>query len=151
MLPPLSEQCKIAEILGVWDESIDLLEKLIGRIRSRKQGSSQQLLTGKKHFNESDIKSSFSIRSSYFESKLGELPDDWNIINLPDVLYFQEGAGAQNHQFTQSDVKLLTGSNIQKAELTLNNTSRYIDEDEAYDKYKHFLVDAGDLVIASSI
>ncbi len=148
--PPLLEQCKIAEVLGVWDESIDLLERLIGRVRSRKQGLMQQLLTGKKRFKEFDIQSSFSIRSSYFESKLGKLPDDWNIVNLPDVLYFQEGPGVQNHQFTQSGVKLLNGSNIQKAELILDNTSRYIDEDEAYGKYKHFLVDAGDLVIASS-
>jgi type I restriction enzyme, S subunit len=52
LLPPLLEQCKIAEVLGVWDESIDLLEKLIGRVRSRKQGLMQQLLTGKKRFKE---------------------------------------------------------------------------------------------------
>ncbi len=50
--PPLLEQCKIAEILGVWDEAIDLLERLIGRVRSRKQGLMQQLLTGKKRFKE---------------------------------------------------------------------------------------------------
>jgi type I restriction enzyme, S subunit len=52
MFPPLLEQCRIAEILGVWDESIDLLERLIGRVRSRKQGLMQQLLTGKKRFKE---------------------------------------------------------------------------------------------------
>jgi type I restriction enzyme, S subunit len=52
MFPPLLEQCRIAEVLGVWDESIDLLEKLIGRVRSRKQGLMQQLLTGKKRFKE---------------------------------------------------------------------------------------------------
>ena len=45
--PPLSEQCRIAEVLGVWDESIDLLERLIGKTRSRKQGLMQQLLTGR--------------------------------------------------------------------------------------------------------
>jgi type I restriction enzyme, S subunit len=50
--PPLLEQCRIAEVLGVWDESIDLLERLIGRVRSRKQGLMQQLLTGKKRFKE---------------------------------------------------------------------------------------------------
>jgi type I restriction enzyme, S subunit len=52
IIPPLLEQCKIAEMLGVWDESIDLLERLIGRVRSRKQGLMQQLLTGKKRFKE---------------------------------------------------------------------------------------------------
>ena len=52
VLPPLLEQCRIAEVLGVWDESIDLLERLIGKTRSRKQGLMQQLLTGKKRFKE---------------------------------------------------------------------------------------------------
>jgi type I restriction enzyme, S subunit len=52
LLPPLLEQCRIGEMLGVWDESIDLLERLIGRVRSRKQGLMQQLLTGKKRFKE---------------------------------------------------------------------------------------------------
>ena len=52
LLPPISEQCRIAEVLGVWDESIDLLEKLVGKTRSRKQGLMQQLLTGKKRFKE---------------------------------------------------------------------------------------------------
>ena len=51
-LPPLLEQFRIAEVLGVWDESIDLLEKLVGKTRSRKQGLMQQLLTGKKRFKE---------------------------------------------------------------------------------------------------
>jgi type I restriction enzyme, S subunit len=52
LIPPILEQCRIAEMLGVWDESIDLLERLIGRVRSRKQGLMQQLLTGKKRFKE---------------------------------------------------------------------------------------------------
>jgi type I restriction enzyme, S subunit len=52
LAPKLDCQIKIAEMLGIWDESIDLLEKLIGRVRSRKQGLMQQLLTGKKRFKE---------------------------------------------------------------------------------------------------
>jgi type I restriction enzyme, S subunit len=76
-LPPLSEQCKIAEVLGAWDEAIDLLEKLVASNRSRKQGLMQQLLTGKKRFKEfegSEWKSySFSeivkLRSKKFDPK----------------------------------------------------------------------------------
>jgi type I restriction enzyme, S subunit len=66
LLPPLLEQCRIAEVLGVWDESIDLLERLIGRVRSRKQGLMQQLLTGKKRFKE-------------FEGS------EWKTVNLSDL------------------------------------------------------------------
>ena len=52
LIPPFLEQCRIAEVLGVWDEAIDLLERLIGKTRSRKQGLMQQLLSGKKRFKE---------------------------------------------------------------------------------------------------
>ncbi len=50
LFPPLREQCGIAEILGVWDESIDLLEKLITAKHKLKQGLIQKLLTGQKRF-----------------------------------------------------------------------------------------------------
>jgi type I restriction enzyme, S subunit len=64
--PPLPEQCKIAEILGVWDESIALLEKLITAKRKLKQGLMQQLLTGKKRFKEFE-------GSEYAIKSLGEI------------------------------------------------------------------------------
>jgi len=51
-LPPLAEQKKIAEILGVWDEGIEKTEKLIAAKQKRKKGLMQQLLTGKKRFKE---------------------------------------------------------------------------------------------------
>jgi type I restriction enzyme, S subunit len=71
-LPPLLEQCRIAEVLGVWDESIDLLERLIGRVRSRKQGLMQQLLTGKKRFKEFESSEwkKIKIRKLMVESRI---------------------------------------------------------------------------------
>ncbi len=72
IIPPLLEQCKIAEVLGIWDESIDLLERLIGRVRSLKQGLMQQLLTGKKRFKE-------------FEGS------EWETVTFEDVLLIEIG------------------------------------------------------------
>jgi type I restriction enzyme, S subunit len=66
LVPPLPEQCKIAEILGAWDESIALLEKLIAAKRKLKQGLMQQLLTGKKRFKEFE-------GSEYAIKSLGEI------------------------------------------------------------------------------
>ena len=51
-LPPLIEQRKIAEILGTWDQAIELTERLIEAKRRRKKGLMQQLLTGKRRFKE---------------------------------------------------------------------------------------------------
>lgn len=46
------EQKKIAEILGTWDQGIELLEKLIGEKQKLKKSLMQQLLTGKIRFKE---------------------------------------------------------------------------------------------------
>ena len=66
-------------------------------------------------------------------------------ILLPELVFFQEGPGVRNHQYTTNGVKLLNVANLQGGMLYLDNTDRYISEDEAYGKYKHFLVDEGDL------
>jgi type I restriction enzyme, S subunit len=79
LLPPLLEQCRIAEVLGFWDESIDLLERLIGRVRSRKQGLMQQLLTGKKRFKE------FEDSDNRQKTLYGSLPSDWKYIPIADI------------------------------------------------------------------
>lgn len=48
ILPPLSEQQKIAEVLGIWDKAISSTQKLLDKLQLRNKGLSQQLLTGKK-------------------------------------------------------------------------------------------------------
>lgn len=50
LLPPLSEQQKIAQILSTWDKAIEKLESLITAKQKRKKALMQQLLTGKKRF-----------------------------------------------------------------------------------------------------
>ena len=46
-LPPLAEQRKIAEILGVWDEAIEKQSRLIEKLELRKRALIQRLLTGR--------------------------------------------------------------------------------------------------------
>ncbi|MCF6251089.1 MAG: restriction endonuclease subunit S [Methylococcaceae bacterium] len=77
-----------------------------------------------------------------------DIAAEW--VPIDDVVDFQEGPGVRKYQYRESGVKLLNGSNINGNTLNLTNTERYISDDEAYGKYKHFLVDAGDLLIASS-
>jgi type I restriction enzyme S subunit len=75
----------------------------------------------------------------------------WNTRPLDSCYWFQEGPGVRHWQFTDRGVKLLNVGNIEKTGfLNLGKTDKYLAEQEAYGKYKHFLVDAGDLVIASS-
>ena len=48
LLPPLSEQQKIVEILSTWDEAIEKQSQLVEKLELRKKGLMQQLLTGRK-------------------------------------------------------------------------------------------------------
>lgn len=50
--PPLSEQRKIAQILGTWDAAIARVEQLIAALQLRKKGLMQLLLTGQVRFPE---------------------------------------------------------------------------------------------------
>jgi type I restriction enzyme S subunit len=72
-------------------------------------------------------------------------------VEFSDAFWFQEGPGVLRAQFRDSGVKLLNVANITKdGQINLEKTERHIEELEAYGKYKHFLIDEGDLVIASS-
>lgn len=78
------------------------------------------------------------------------MDNKWIKVKIPEVLYFQEGPGVRKAQFRNEGVKLLNVGNINDNKINLNTTKIFISDEEAYGKYKHFLVDDGDLVIASS-
>jgi type I restriction enzyme S subunit len=84
------------------------------------------------------------------KSVLSSDRSDWEIIKIPEVLFFQGGPGVRKWQFTESGVKLLNVGNINKGKLNLSTTKIYLSEEEAFGKYAHFLVDADDLLIACS-
>lgn len=125
-LPPLPEQKRIADIL---DKADAIRRKRREAIDSTRILADALFLT-------------FVNRSNYDKG--------WESCDLQDVLYFQEGPGVRNWQFTSSGVKLLNVKNLVDGRLVLDNTERFISEDEAYGKYAHFLAEAGDLVMATS-
>jgi type I restriction enzyme, S subunit len=110
LIPPLLEQCRIAEMLGVWDESIDLLERLIGRVRSRKQGLMQQLLTGKKRFKE------FGLPVISEDS----IPDTWRKVTLRETAAKEKysftggpfGSNLKAEHYTEEGVRIIQLQNI---------------------------------------
>ena len=71
-------------------------------------------------------------------------------VKIPDVLFYQEGPGVRNTQYTNDGVKLLNVANLVDGKINLETSDRYISCEEANGKYKHFLCDEGDLIVASS-
>ena len=127
-LPPLDEQKRIAGILDAADA-----------LRAKRREALAQLDT---------------LLQSTFLDMFGDPvtnPMAWEVQRLEDVFWLQEGPGVRNWQFKESGIKLLNVSNIlTSGELDLSKTDRHLSTDEVQGKYSHFLVDAGDLVIASS-
>jgi type I restriction enzyme S subunit len=122
-------------------------DKLIAKKRDIKQATMQQLLTGKQRLRKIGENGEWIVGSAgnpvFFSG-------EWEVKRLGDICWYQEGPGVRNYQFTKQGVKLLNGTNIAKGKVSLDTTNRYISEAEAFGSYKHFLVDDGDILIASS-
>ena len=128
-VPSLNEQKKIANFLTSVDYKIELLEKKYKYYQDFKKYLMQQIFAQKLRF---------------------DYDDEWKTMRLNNIVFYQEGPGVRNYQYTKTGVKLLNVGNFVNNVLELNNTDRYISEEEAYGKYNHFLVDEGDLLIACS-
>ncbi|MEU7767845.1 restriction endonuclease subunit S [Nocardia sp. NPDC049190] len=126
--PVIAEQRRIAEVL----DKVDALRE--------KRRKSIALLD--------DLAQSLFL---HMFSDSSTQPSERNIIPLADAYWFQEGPGIRKWQFTDSGVKILNVRNIEReGKLNLASTDRHVSTEEAHGRYKHFLVDSGDLVIASS-
>ncbi len=69
-VPPLAEQRKIAEVLGVWDEAIEKQARLIEKLDLRKRGLMQRLLSAKLRLP--------GFSEPWKKVKLGDIGDTYN-------------------------------------------------------------------------
>ena len=79
-----------------------------------------------------------------------DIDPTWEQVKFDDYIFFQEGPGIRNWQFTDKGIKLLNVKNISNGEIDLSNSNKYISTEEFEKKYKHFLVEDGDIILASS-
>lgn len=121
-LPPLNERRRIAAILDKADEL------------RRKRKRAVDLLD--------------SLAQSIFKNIESE--PDWPRVPFGEAVYYQEGPGIRNWQFRDSGIKLVNVRNIVNGVLNTENTSRFLSEEEVTNRYQHFLLEAGDFVLASS-
>jgi type I restriction enzyme, S subunit len=81
----------------------------------------------------------------------GKVRAEWEVAKFADVVFFQEGPGLRKWQWTNAGMKVINVTNILgDGQIDTANTRRFISLDEFNEKYRHFAVDDGDIVIASS-
>ena len=98
-VPPLAEQRKIAEVLGVWDEAIEKQERLIEQLALRKRGLMQRLLSAKLRLP--------GFSEAWQKVKLGDICERVTRKNIEDnqnvmTISAQRGFVAQTDFFNKS-------------------------------------------------
>ena len=98
-VPPLAEQRKIAEVLGVWDEAIEKQARLIEKLALRKRGLMQRLLSAKLRLP--------GFSSPWQKVKLGDICERVTRKNIEDnqnvmTISAQRGFVAQTDFFNKS-------------------------------------------------
>lgn len=93
----LAEQERIAKALSDVDALISTTEKLIQKKKNIKQGTMQNLLTGKKRLP------GFAKSTNYKQSELGLIPEDWEVKSLGDIFSIKHGYGFEGQFFSSEN------------------------------------------------
>ena len=124
LLPPLSEQKAIAEVLSSLDDKIDLLHR-----QNKTLENIAQALFRKWFIDEAD--------------------DGWEERSFVDFFDFLEGPGIRNWQYTESGTRFINIRLIQNGEIKTEKAN-FVSDQEANGKYKHFLLKEKDMIVSTS-
>lgn len=119
LLPPLSEQTAIARFLdektAKIDKAIAQKEKLIELLKERKQIIIQDLVTGKKVWNEAQQAwtSPSKTKDSGVEW-IGEIPEGWEVKRLKSQIDLLTGFPFQSNKYADFGIKLARGINVKE-------------------------------------
>lgn len=110
-LPPLPEQQRIAKALSDVDALISTTEKLIQKKKNIKQGTMQNLLTGKKRLP------GFAKTTNYKQSELGLIPENWEVKSLGEIAETFTGLTYSPENVAEHGTLVLRSSNIKNEQL----------------------------------
>ena len=89
--------------------------------------------------------------NSVIQKPFGSIYQSWKLAKLPEYVFFQEGPGLRKWQWTDDGMKVINVKNIlPDGSIDLSNSDRYISLEEFEQRYSHFAVEDGDIVVASS-
>ena len=103
-VPPLAEQKKIAEVLGVWDRAIEKQSQLIEQLTLRKRGLMQQLLTAKR--------------------RLPGFSEPWKELKIRDIAKIRKGEQVNKEDlFSNAKYPVINGGITPSGYLNIYNTT----------------------------
>jgi type I restriction enzyme, S subunit len=141
-----SEQQRIAQALSDTDSLLDLIEKLIAKKESIKQGAMQQLLTGKMRLN------GFAKSKAFKQTEIGTIPEDWEVKTLGEKVSIYRGGSPrpiQNYITSRSDgINWIKIGDVGLNEKYITHTQEKIIPEGKYNSREvHF----GDFILSNSM
>tara|TARA_R110002050_G_scaffold218631_1_gene354562 strand:+ start:5951 stop:7282 length:1332 start_codon:yes stop_codon:yes gene_type:complete len=127
VLPTLPEQQKIASILNTWDKAIEAQEKLIVEKQELKNGLMQQLLTGKKRFD--------------------EFTDEWEEKSMNDIVKYLGGEAFKSTSQVENGVRWLKIANVGIGVIKWGDSTTFLPT-SFIDKNLKYVLKSGDVVMA---
>ncbi|MEZ8448515.1 restriction endonuclease subunit S [Vibrio splendidus] len=83
------------------------------------------------------------------ESELGLIPEGWEVKGLPNGTLFREGPGILAKDFHDKGVPLIRLAGLKNG-VSLLDGCNYLDPEKVDKKWKHFLLQEGDILLSSS-
>ncbi|MCG6285918.1 restriction endonuclease subunit S [Vibrio vulnificus] len=144
-IPSDNEQQKIANFLDYETAKIDTLinkqEELIKLLKEKRQAVISHAVT-------KGLNPDAPMKDSGVEW-LGEVPEHWDVTKFSYAIDFLEGPGILAADFHDEGVPLLRIQNVKEVFVT-DNFKTYLDPLKVKEKWDHFRVEKGDLLISAS-
>ena len=121
-LPPIAEQCKIAQILDTLDTAIRETEALIDKLKAFKQGLLHDLLTRGIDANGQLRPPQHEAPQLYKKSPLGWIPKEWEVSTVEAEFSVDSGITLGAHRAPRNNPKqYLRVANVHRARLVLED------------------------------
>jgi type I restriction enzyme S subunit len=137
LLPSMSQQRRIAEVLDAADDAIRRMERVIAKLRQVKQGLLHDLLT-RGLDADGNLRDPVAHPEQFKDSALGRIPRAWDILPFEDVANVDRGKfthrprndpayyGGEYPFIQTGDITSAEGGNITTYSQTLNELGRSV-------------------------
>ena len=151
-VPSITKQKEIVKEYNVIQNRIALNQQLIQKLEETAQAIYKQWFVEFEFPDENGKPYKSNGGEMVWNEELEkEIPKSWELIPFGKYIFYQEGPGLREWQWTDSGIKVINVKNIfYDGTVNTNNSSRFISIEEYQSIYSHFLIDEGDIVIASS-
>jgi type I restriction enzyme S subunit len=145
LVPPISKQRRIAEILDTVDEAIRETERVIAKLREVKQGLLHDLLT-RGLDAQGHLRDPQAHPEEFKDSPLGRIPREWELVTLEEVCLYVVDCPHTTPTYNDEGVLVARTSEIRDGDFKLQEAP-YVSEEEYRERIARLEPQAEDIIL----